>query len=115
MQAYVYAFNDGVAFVSYETPILVNVYGEWYQTKEWYSSTTTRQRNRFKREQKIEEVKEASERKIMSLFNLLEALNKSRKKLELAEQARDEERGIKEALNIIELSALLQEVAKNNE
>lgn len=50
---YDYTLEDGVKqteFWSYSTPMIVQVDGELYMNKKWYSSSTTRQVNRYCRE-----------------------------------------------------------------
>ena len=50
---YEYKFSDGTwqtEFWSYSTPILVKIGDSIYENSKWYSSTTTRQKNRFLRE-----------------------------------------------------------------
>ena len=48
-----YEFSDGskqTEFWSYSTPIVVKIGDTIYQNSQWYSVTTTRQKNRFLRE-----------------------------------------------------------------
>lgn len=47
---YTYEFEDGgrqIEFWSYSTPMIVRVDGQIYLNERWYSSSTTRQVNRF--------------------------------------------------------------------
>ena len=51
MQAYIEYRNDSnIIFSSYDTPIVLKHNGIWITSNEKYSSTTTRQKNRFMRE-----------------------------------------------------------------
>jgi hypothetical protein len=51
MQAYIEYRNDSnIIFSSYYTPIVVKHNGIWLTSNKKYSSTTSRQKNRFMRE-----------------------------------------------------------------
>ena len=53
-QSYIIPVNhDDVIFMSYDTPVMMKCKGVWYERDEFYSVTTSRQKNRFKRDYNI--------------------------------------------------------------
>ena len=53
-QSYIIPVNhDDVIFMSYDTPVMMKCGGVWYERDRWYSVTTSRQKNRFKRDYNI--------------------------------------------------------------
>lgn len=48
MNAYIETLDDGnTVLYSYDTPILINVGGQWFTSPKKYSVTTTQQKNYF--------------------------------------------------------------------
>jgi len=54
MQATILESGFNEIFISYQTPVIVRVDGLWYELDKYFSQTTSRQKNRYKRENGIE-------------------------------------------------------------
>ena len=68
MQAYTIEIGGDLVFMSYETPVMVKCKGIWYERDKFYSVTTSRQKNRFKRDYNVGLVEVVSDAEFKSLL-----------------------------------------------